>query len=64
MKELKELYELEEVAPLTGFDNGMVVYHRSTCPGRKEARPRGLLLYSERRNERRILRGGTRGRRR
>jgi hypothetical protein len=32
MKELKELYELEEVAPLTGFDNGMVVYHRSVRP--------------------------------
>jgi hypothetical protein len=32
MKELKELYELEEVAPLTGFDNGMVVYHRSVLP--------------------------------
>ncbi|GAA6019196.1 hypothetical protein JCM8202_000930 [Rhodotorula sphaerocarpa] len=29
MKDLKLLYEEEEVAPLTGFDNGMVVYHRS-----------------------------------
>ncbi|GAA5985543.1 hypothetical protein JCM10908_007019 [Rhodotorula pacifica] len=32
MRELKELYELEEVAPLTGFDNGMVLYHRSVLP--------------------------------
>ncbi|GAA5852127.1 hypothetical protein JCM8547_000166 [Rhodosporidiobolus lusitaniae] len=29
MKALKKLYENEEVAPLTGFDNGMVVYHIS-----------------------------------
>ncbi|GAA6057697.1 hypothetical protein NBRC10513_003040 [Rhodotorula toruloides] len=32
MKALKEEYETEEVAPLTGFDNGMVVYHRSILP--------------------------------
>lgn len=32
MRELKDLYELEEVAPLTGFDNGMVLYHRSVLP--------------------------------
>lgn len=32
MKSLKKDYETEEVAPLTGFDNGMVVYHKSVLP--------------------------------
>lgn len=29
MRELKRAYAGQEVQPLTGFDNGMVVYHRS-----------------------------------
>lgn len=32
MKALKKEYATEEVAPLTGFDNGMVVYHKSVLP--------------------------------
>ncbi|CAF4754328.1 unnamed protein product, partial [Rotaria sp. Silwood2] len=29
MKELVTVYENETIAPLTGFDNGMVIYHKS-----------------------------------
>ncbi|CAF3874025.1 unnamed protein product [Rotaria sp. Silwood1] len=29
MKELASIYENEIIAPLTGFDNGMVIYHKS-----------------------------------
>ncbi|KAL7342863.1 glycosyl transferase family 64 domain-containing protein [Rhodotorula toruloides] len=32
MKALKKEYATEEVAPLTGFDNGMVIYHKSVLP--------------------------------
>ncbi|CAF4973921.1 unnamed protein product, partial [Rotaria sp. Silwood1] len=29
MRELASVYENETIAPLTGFDNGMVIYHKS-----------------------------------
>ncbi|KAM0790421.1 hypothetical protein ACM66B_003302 [Microbotryomycetes sp. NB124-2] len=32
MKELKAVFASKEVAPLTGFDNGMVLYHHSVLP--------------------------------
>ncbi|KAK4049319.1 hypothetical protein OIV83_004256 [Microbotryomycetes sp. JL201] len=41
MKELKAAFATKEVAPLTGFDNGMVLYHHSVLPLFFPMSPRG-----------------------
>lgn len=48
MRALKEEYETEEVAPLTGFDNGMVVYHKSVLPLFFVRRRSSILLPARR----------------